>query len=50
MAFDTIIGVKEPKYEDVCLSLLHAGFQEKQYFWLMGCDTSVIDRWHYCFY
>jgi len=28
MALDTIVGVREPNYEDVCLSLLHAGFQE----------------------
>ena len=35
---------------DVCLSLLHVGFQEKQCFWLMGCDMSVIDKWHYYFY
>ena len=28
--FNTIVGVREPNYGDVCLSLLHAGFQEKQ--------------------
>jgi len=27
--FNTIVGVREPNYGDVCLSLLHAGFQEK---------------------
>ena len=30
MPFDIIVGVKEPNYRDLCLSLLHAGFQEKQ--------------------
>ena len=33
-----------------CMSIpVHAGFQERQCFRLMGCDTSVIDTWHYCF-
>jgi len=32
MAFDTIVGVREPNYRDVCMSLLHVGFQEKQCF------------------
>jgi len=50
MAFNTIVGIREPNYRDVCLSLLHAGFQEKQSFLLMGCDTYVINKWHYCFY
>jgi len=44
MVFDTIVGVREPNYGDVCLSLLHAGFQEKQFFLLIGCDTFVIDK------
>ena len=48
--FNTIVGVREPNYGDVCLSLLYVSFQEKQCFWLMGCDTSIIDKWHYCFY
>ena len=42
--FDTVVGVREPNYGDVCLSLLHVGFQEKQFFWLMGCDMSIIDK------
>ena len=50
MAFDTVVGVKEPNYGDVYLSLLHVGFLEKQCFWLMGYDMSVIDKGHYCFY
>jgi len=32
MTFDTIAGVWEPNYGDVCLSLLHAGFQENNVF------------------
>ena len=32
---------------DVCLSLLHVGFQEKLCFCLMGCDMFVIDKWNY---
>ena len=27
--FNTIVGVREPNYGDVCLSLLHASLQEK---------------------
>jgi len=27
--FDNVVGVREPNYSDVCLSLLHADFQEK---------------------
>jgi len=30
--FNTIVGVREPNYRDVCLSLLHAGFQENNVF------------------
>ena len=34
-----------------CMSVpMYAGFQEKQCFRLMGCNTSVIDKWHYYFY
>ena len=43
-AFNTIVGVKEPNYGDVCLSLLYTGFQEKLRFKLMGCDIFVIDE------
>ena len=32
-AFNTIVEVREPNYEDVCLSLLHAGFQENNVFY-----------------
>jgi len=31
-AFNTIVEVREPNYGDVCLSLLHAGFQENSVF------------------
>jgi len=27
--FNTIVGVRELNYGDLCMSLLHAGFQEK---------------------
>ena len=30
--FNTIVRVREPKYGDVCMSLLHAGFQENNVF------------------
>jgi len=30
--FNTIVGVREPNYGDVCMSLLHAGFQENNVF------------------
>jgi len=30
--FNTIVGVREPNYGNVCMSLLHAGFQEKTIF------------------
>jgi len=30
--FNTIVGVREPNYGDVCLSLLHDGFQENNVF------------------
>ena len=30
--FNSIVGVREPNYGDVCLSLLHAGFQENNVF------------------
>ena len=43
--FDIVVGVKEPNYSDVCLSLLHAGFQEKLCIWLMGYGLFVIDDW-----
>ena len=29
---NTIVGVREPNYRDVCMSLLHAGFQENNVF------------------
>jgi len=29
IVFNTIVGVREPNYGDVCLFMLHAGFQEK---------------------
>ena len=41
--FDTIVGVREPNYSYACLSLLHAGFQEKLCLGLIGCDLNVID-------
>jgi len=31
-SFDTIVGVREPNYGGVCLSLLCAGFQENYVF------------------
>ena len=34
--FDTEVGVSEPNYSDVCLSLLHASFQEKIVFLTNG--------------
>jgi len=30
--FNTIVGFREPNYGDVCLSLLHVGFQESNAF------------------
>jgi len=44
MAFDTIVGVREPNYGNVCMSLLHADFQEKLCFRLMGCGIFVIEE------
>ena len=32
IVFNTIVGVSEPNYGDVCMSLLHAGFQENNVF------------------
>ena len=32
IVFNTIFGVREPNYGDVCLSLLHVGFQENNVF------------------
>ena len=46
IVFDTIVGVKEPNYGDVCLSLLHAGFKKKLSFWFIGCDIFVINEWN----
>ena len=59
--FDTIIEVREPDYENVCLSLcmlflwecmlvfMHADFPKKKCFRLMGFDIYAIDEWHCCF-
>jgi len=30
--FNTIVGVMEPNYGEVCMSLLHAGFQDNTFF------------------
>ena len=32
IVFNTIVGVREPNYRDVCLSLLHPDFQENNVF------------------
>ena len=34
--FNTIVEVREPNYGDVCLSLLHAGFQENNFVFTNG--------------
>ena len=44
MAFDSIVGVREPSFGDVCMFLLHVVLQEKLCFLLMGCDIFVIDE------
>ena len=43
-AFDTILGVKEPNYGDVFMSLLCVGIQEKQCVKLMECNIFAIDE------
>ena len=35
---------------DIIVIDVHAGFQEKLFFWRMGCDIFIVDEWNYCVY
>ena len=41
--FDTIVGVREPNYGDVCQSLCMLVLKKKTCFLIVGCDIFVID-------